>query len=118
MNYLVEIDAEGKLHWARNHQLVDTSAGRWKDSGNGRGIVPIDAPLPIESSQSLSSEQGTEDPDAAARHYAGGRKDRNWLVNAFNRAFTPSGMMDRLLRKTISKNTWIYAAVSVVPVST
>ncbi|WVF67126.1 hypothetical protein IAT40_001871 [Kwoniella sp. CBS 6097] len=40
LNYLVKVDEDGLLRWARNDELVDTAAGKWKDSGDGKGIVP------------------------------------------------------------------------------
>ncbi|WVQ94727.1 hypothetical protein IAU59_001807 [Kwoniella sp. CBS 9459] len=40
LNYLVKVDKDGLLRWARNDELVDTAAGKWKDAGGGKGIVP------------------------------------------------------------------------------
>ncbi|WVQ78707.1 hypothetical protein IAT38_000794 [Cryptococcus sp. DSM 104549] len=40
LNYLVKVDKAGLLRWARNNELVDTAAGKWKDAGDGQGIIP------------------------------------------------------------------------------
>ncbi|KAF7968214.1 hypothetical protein HWV62_31581, partial [Athelia sp. TMB] len=116
LNYLVKIDGEGKLRWAKNGEVVDTSAGRWKDAGGGQGIVPQedtdeDAPPPRSSFDCLpvtSDPNTTEEEKTAATHYAGQSKGKNKLVKILKRHFTLNGMMDRLLRMTVKKNTWIY----------
>jgi len=45
-----------------------------------------------------------------ATHYAGNRKGRFSWTRALRRVFTPTGIVERLLRKTVRKNTWIYAS--------
>nr|XP_019050292.1 IQ domain-containing calmodulin-binding protein [Kwoniella bestiolae CBS 10118]OCF29222.1 IQ domain-containing calmodulin-binding protein [Kwoniella bestiolae CBS 10118] len=42
LNYLVKVDKDGLLRWARNNEPVDTAAGKWKDAGEGNGIIPED----------------------------------------------------------------------------
>jgi hypothetical protein len=119
LNYLVHIDDQGRLHWARNDELVDTSAGHWKDAGAERGIVPIDAEdLPnvrqavaSGSSGSLSSGELSAE-DRAATHYVGAPKGSNKLSRTIHRNLTLKGLFDKLLRKTLRHNTWIYVAVS------
>lgn len=120
LNYLVKIDAEGKLRWHRTGQLVDSTAGRWKDSGNGGGIVPLLGPdhqnLERRTSfASLSSVSSANDPaydeDAAAMHYASNSKHKNWFTSTVKRNLTMKGVGERLLRKTVRRNTWIYVAV-------
>lgn len=126
LNYLVTIDSEGRLRWARNGQLVDTTAGRWKDAGEGKGIVPFDDPTPgitavprhsfaaapsSSSSSSSSSLSGQEED--AMMHYVGLQKQsRNPVKRVLQKNFTLRGLLDRLLRKTIKRNTWIYVSVS------
>ncbi|KAG0708772.1 hypothetical protein DFH29DRAFT_794560, partial [Suillus ampliporus] len=118
INYLVSIDDEGKLRWARNNVLIDTAEGKWQDRGEGRGIIPQDStraypPIPPrrDSFGSLSSTSVGSRQEHEATHYAGSQKGRTRLGRAIRRHFTMKGMMDRLLRKTVSKNTWIYVAV-------
>ncbi|KAI0721372.1 hypothetical protein C8T65DRAFT_566375, partial [Cerioporus squamosus] len=125
LNYLVTIDSEGKLRWARNGQLVDTTAGRWKDAGGGKGIVPFDEPTPgtstsvtrhsfapssPSSSGSSASSLSGEDENAMM-HYVGLQKQsRNPVKRVLQKNFTIRGLLDRLLRKTIKRNTWIYVS--------
>ncbi|TFL06704.1 hypothetical protein BDV98DRAFT_499205, partial [Pterulicium gracile] len=119
LNYLVKIGKDGKLLWAKNNQPVDTSSGRWKDSGDGRGILPEtaqdrpervrrDSFETVSSFGSLDSEQENQ-----AWHYADdsdGTKKHSFL----RRYFTLSGLTNRLLKKTVSRNTWIYVTVSAI----
>ncbi|KAI0361321.1 hypothetical protein OH77DRAFT_1390395, partial [Trametes cingulata] len=128
LNYLVTIDNDGKLRWARNGQLVDTTAGRWKDAGGGRGIVPYDepggdseprdsfsAPSPSSSSNSSSSSSSSisRDADAEMMHYVGlQRQPKNPVKRVLWKNFTLRGLFDKMLRKTIKRNTWIYVSVS------
>lgn len=123
LNYLVKIDSEGKLRWERTGQLVDTTAGHWKDAGYGRGIVPEEHPnrpnlrprTSFGSSGSLSSisvaPSGSMDGSGAVTHYASDTKSGNWLQRAAKRNLTPKGLMDKLLKKTVKRNTWIYVSV-------
>ncbi|KAF7347907.1 hypothetical protein MVEN_01548600 [Mycena venus] len=116
LNYLVEIDSDGRLRWARNHELVDTTAGRWKDSENGNGIIADDVSLrqaivrgpSLEGSESVSSRDSVA-LETAATHYAGPR-GKYRLTREFRKRFTLRGIVDRMLRKTVKRNTWIYVS--------
>ncbi|KAJ6509449.1 hypothetical protein C8R47DRAFT_965570, partial [Mycena vitilis] len=114
LNYLVEIDSQGRLRWARNHDLVDTTAGRWKDSGDGTGIVPdeetFQALIRGQSIESTSTRDSSA-LDDAAMHYTGPPRGKYWLTRALRKRFTLHGIVDRLLRKTVRKGTWVYVAV-------
>ncbi|KAJ6519734.1 hypothetical protein C8R45DRAFT_952525 [Mycena sanguinolenta] len=116
LNYLVEIDPEGRLRWARNHELVDTTAGRWKDSENGQGIIPdqvsLREALVRGSSAESTSTRDSAALDNAATHYAGPQRGKHKLTREFRKRFTLRGIMDRLLRKTVKRNTWIYVSHS------
>jgi hypothetical protein len=112
LNYLVKIDADGRLLWAKNNQPVDTTSGRWKDAGNGAGIVPQDLPTippkkPRRPASPVSSEQ-----ENAATHYAGRTLGKFRWTRYLRRHITPRGVMQRLLKKTVRRNTWIYVSVS------
>lgn len=116
LNYLVQIDSEGKVRWAKNGRLVDTTAGRWKDAGVGRGIVPLTHPEPTAlqrrdsfDSASAASSSSNDDANQAMHYYAGGNMSKN-PVKRFLWNLTLRGIMDRLLRKTIKRNTWIYVS--------
>lgn len=111
LNYLVEIDQEGKLRWARNHQFVDTSAGHWKEAGEGLGIVADELPggvVPTTRRDSGSSSVQSSDP----QHYAEPIAGKYRITRLFRKYFTIRGVVNRLLRKTVRRNTWIYVSVS------
>jgi hypothetical protein len=120
LNYLVRIDTDGKIRWDRNGQYVDTHPGRWRDAGEGKGIVPIDednTPLaPPESGRTRSdssSSSSSEEEVQAARHYQGiSKQNLNIFQRIWKEKFTSNGLMERLLRKTVQKNTWVYVSVS------
>lgn len=128
LNYLIKFDSLGKLRWARNNDLVDTTAERWKDSGNGGGIVPEDLPddrrTPMQlrgSFESLAQDEDNSSEDDssgnssresnAAMHYLGPPKGKSKWAKVFYRYFTLRGVTNRLLRKTVRRNTWIYITV-------
>ncbi|KAF9471064.1 hypothetical protein BDN70DRAFT_820504, partial [Pholiota conissans] len=116
LNYLVKINDVGKLYWAKNNQLVDTTAGNWKDAGNGRGIIPENMPSvglwfgkrSNGNAVPRDSDADSDDQRHAATHYAGMPKGKYKWSRCLRRHFTPRGMMQRLLRKTVKRNTWIY----------
>ncbi|KAF9568482.1 hypothetical protein CPC08DRAFT_679488, partial [Agrocybe pediades] len=119
LNYLVKIGEDGKLYWEKNNQPVDTTAGDWKDAGDGQGIVPETMPMPFGHGKLQSLRQATglqpvdsKDQENAATHYAGHSQQggHSWS-RSIRRSFTMRGVMDRLLRKTVKRNTWIYVAV-------
>ena len=122
----MQIDSEGKLRWARNGELVDTTSGRWKDTGTGEGIVPLNQPSPTGTPQqrhsfvapsrssSSSSSLSGEDLEQVMHYYDGQYISRSPWKRALWRNFTLKGLLDRLLRKTVKRNTWIYVSVSAV----
>ncbi|KAG1784044.1 hypothetical protein EV702DRAFT_940949, partial [Suillus placidus] len=57
-------------------------------------------------STSFGSRQRTQ-----ATHYAESKKGRTRLGRAIRWYFTLKGRMDKLLRKTVRVNTWIYVSV-------
>lgn len=121
LNYLVQIDNEGKLRWAKSGELVDTTVGRWKDAGQGRGIVSVDREnengrLHHRTSFEIATPNSHHThPDTTLHYYLPqepsppGSRIRRWLW----RNFTPRGLLERLLRATLQKNTWIYVSVRV-----
>ncbi|KAJ3721494.1 hypothetical protein F5878DRAFT_648982 [Lentinula raphanica] len=113
LNYLVKIDSDGKLRWARNNELVDTTAGRWKDSGNGGGIVPEDMPAqPVQrrgSFESVAASSSSVQSDAVI-HYLEPPKGKSHWSKLFYRYFTVRGVTNRLLRTSLKRNTWLYTS--------
>lgn len=114
LNYLVNIDSEGKLRWARNDELVDTAAGRWKDKGMGDGVIPEDHEPTKLTKRQTSFESVVE--EAVATHYAGEPKGKHSWTRYLRKYLTTPGITERLLRKTVRKNTWMYVSVSHVDV--
>lgn len=126
LNYLVKVDKDGLLRWMRNDELVDTAAGRWKDSGDGQGIVPDEdfdgtaaesalykpgrpaslsssaSSSSASSSSSLSYSQVSDMDDNEDTHYVGLDKagEKNWLQRKA-KEITPSGIRQQILRKTV-----------------
>ncbi|GJE85711.1 IQ domain-containing protein [Phanerochaete sordida] len=117
LNYLVQIDSEGKLRWARTGELVDTTPGRWKDGGHGRGIVSIPEGENVAADQDSDTRPRTPASQHAGEdmtfHYylpAEPSKMSNRVKRWLWRNFTPRGLLERLLRATIQKDTWIYVS--------
>jgi hypothetical protein len=86
---------------------VDTRAGRWKDAGEGKGIIPIKQDMGDDdasddgyvseagSSSLYSAGSGLQD-DAAVRS----NDDQSWLKRK-KKAVTPGGIKADLMKKTI-----------------
>lgn len=105
---------------------MDTTAGRWKDAGGGNGIVPFDEPSraspklrqrtsftePVGSHPTPPSASSAGINTSPAVHYYTGKQlSSNPIKRVLWRNFTLRGLLDRLLRKTIKRNTWIYVSV-------
>jgi len=126
--YLVSVDDEGRLCWAKNGARIDTTE-KWKDSVHG--IVPADdtstpayQPRPddtgtrllgdsfsaSDSPSSSSSDSSTDSETAAqATHYATPALDSAKGVKKIKHV-TVATLFDKLLRKSVRKNTWIFVA--------
>lgn len=116
----MQIDNDGKLRWAKSGQVVDTTVGRWKDAGRGQGIVPFDRPSHeiLRHRTSFEVPAKTRSPsrevqqNAQMHYYLGPRPTGNRIKTWLWRNATPRGLLERLLRNTLQKNTWIYVSVS------
>ena len=129
-NYIVDVK-DGRLVFRRNGKYVDTTKNRWRDLGNGNGIVELGEEEKAElrrqreeraarrghklrdddtsSSSSSSDDAGLdseeeEDAKQRARHYGGDESQPKKGL----KSFTPAGFWEKLLRKTVADNTWIY----------
>jgi D-hexose-6-phosphate mutarotase len=129
-NYIVDVK-DGRLVFRRNGKYVDTTKNRWRDLGNGNGIVELGEEEKAElrrqreeraarrghklrdddssSSSSSSDDDGLdseeeEDAKQRARHYGGNESQPKKGL----KSFTPAGFWEKLLRKTVADNTWIY----------
>ncbi|PHH82624.1 hypothetical protein CDD82_5350 [Ophiocordyceps australis] len=117
--YLVKIDKDGCLCWAKNDEPIDTTV-QYRDSTHG--IVPADDPTPAHrqtaqetekseprlsrklSSLSLSSAESRREADRAAKYadppeYQGMHKVTH---------ISASTIFNKLLRKSVRTNTWIF----------
>ncbi|KAK5632648.1 hypothetical protein RRF57_008362 [Xylaria bambusicola] len=130
-HYLVKVDNEGRLVWAKNGIRIDTTE-EWKDSIHG--IVPADDPTPAfspdverhaqarahnspdhprdrsnSSSGSSPSSRENELEAARAAKYANADLDKAKGVKKFTHV-SAATIFNRLLRKSVRKNTWIFVA--------
>lgn len=120
MAYLVKVDSDGRLCWAKNGQRIDTTT-EYADSKHG--IVPATHPDAItdqhqlrrastasSSSTSTSYTMSTSSADSIdARRYANPEPKHG---NPFRKHIrvSPGTIFNHLLRKTVRKNTWIFVA--------
>ncbi|KAK7431179.1 hypothetical protein QQZ08_002219 [Neonectria magnoliae] len=117
-HYLVSVDAEGRLCWAKNGQRIDTTEN-YKDSIHG--VVPLDDPTPmfnpaaapaergsLDSSSSNSTLESRREADRAAK-YATPEFDNSGSFKKVTH-ISASTVFNKLLRKSVKKNTWIFVA--------
>ncbi|KAG6080663.1 hypothetical protein E4U30_000542 [Claviceps sp. LM220 group G6] len=120
--YLVRVDEEGRLCWAKTGARIDTTE-EFKDSVHG--IVPVNDPTPAfrpgevaqhghvidndsDSSDSDSSAESKREADRAAK-YADPNFDKSKGVKKVTH-ISASTIFNQLLRKSVKKNTWIFVA--------
>ncbi|KAH8163124.1 hypothetical protein CIB48_g5129 [Xylaria polymorpha] len=129
-HYLVKIDTNGRLVWAKNGIHIDTTE-EWKDSIHG--IVPVDDPTPAfspeveshmrdkphdsdchrhpghSSTSSSNSSRESELEAARAAKYANTDLDKAKGVKKIKHV-SAATIFNKLLRKSVRKNTWIFVA--------
>jgi hypothetical protein len=118
MDYLVKIDKEGRLCWAKNGARIDTTE-KYKDSIHG--IVPAEdttpayAPARAEASQddnvssTSSSSDDTDNESVRAIKYATPQFDNAKGVKKVKHV-SAATIFNKLLRGSVKKNTWIFVA--------
>ncbi|EKD18203.1 IQ calmodulin-binding motif protein [Drepanopeziza brunnea f. sp. 'multigermtubi' MB_m1] len=117
LDYLVKIDKEGRLCWAKNGARIDTTE-EYKDSMNG--IVPATENAPVfrpadafnsfQDHPSLSSStESEEEIDKRADRYATPEVDKAKGVKKVSR-ISAATIVDKLLRGSVKNNTWIFVA--------
>lgn len=126
LNYLVKIDKEGRLVWAKNGARIDTTE-KYKDSIHG--IVPATDPTPPyiepeaeaatgsqnressvdEATDSSTSERSGSHESARAGKYANPELDGTQGMKKVKHV-SASTIFNKLLRSTMKKNTWIFVA--------
>ncbi|KAI4948678.1 hypothetical protein J4E86_008026 [Alternaria arbusti] len=125
-NYLVTIDDEGRLCWAKNGERLNTTTD-YKDSVNG--IVPVDDDTPaygpkakLHSGQSktlrrssmisVSSSSSISESDAEAEeaeHYVNEDLDKAKGVSKLKHV-SAATILNHLLRSSVKPNSWIFVA--------
>lgn len=120
--YLVKIDDQGRLRWAKNGARIDTTV-KYKDSIHG--IVPSDDPTPPynsetqprppsstslarSSSPSLSSIDSKRAADRAAKYADPGADEQTAYKKV--RHISVSTVWNKLLRRSVRDGTWIFVA--------
>lgn len=119
-HYLVMVDNKGRLCWAKNGAPIDTTEA-YKDSIHG--IVPSDDPTPpfdpttqldsprlgaASDSASVSSLESEREADRAAKYANPGLEESQGMKKVTH--ISASTIFNRLLRKSVKKNTWIFVA--------
>lgn len=122
LDYLVKIDKEGRLCWAKNGIRIDTTE-KYKDSIHG--IVPSTDETPAyaprreeaATSSDSSSESGdsehhgheADDESARADKYATPKFDKSRGIKKVKHV-SAATIFNKLLRGSVKKNTWIFVA--------
>ncbi|KAF4538442.1 IQ motif EF-hand binding site [Lasiodiplodia theobromae] len=114
-NYLVKIDKEGRLCWAKNGERITTST-QFKDSVNG--IVPNDDGTPAynrssassnSSSSSASSVLSSGSVDPEAEHYVNHDLEQAKGMKKIKHV-SAAAVLNHLLRRSVKPNSWIFVA--------
>lgn len=129
LNYLVKVDKEGRLCWAKNGDRINTTT-EYKDSVNG--IVPVDDDTPAygpngrllhdgqsktfrhsrsSSTSSNSSSDSGEHSDVEGEHYVNEDLDR---AKGFSKIkhVSAATILNHLLRSSVKPNSWIFVSHS------
>lgn len=118
VNYLVQIDQEGRLCWAKNGERISTSR-EWRDSVNG--IVPRDDTSPTwKHGREIDPESDSSDSASTSSMSAASaaEKEQHYTNDEFKRArglkklqkVSAAVILNQLLQKTVKPGTWIYVA--------
>ena len=139
--YLVTVDHDGRLCWAKNGARIDTSE-RFRDSIHG--IVPVDDPTPPYapvsddqsslpalastaggppsslsrqstsfsslSSSAYSASSSLDSAQAARYTEPADRADPPAGLRRISHHLSATGILNKMLRKTVRRNTWIFVA--------
>jgi hypothetical protein len=114
-SYLVRVDSEGKLCWAKNGERISTTT-QYKDSIEG--IVLENSRTPTWSSKeantrpltaSTEESASTDWDDVEGHHYVNEELQKAKGFRKFTKV-SPSVILNQLLIKTVKPNTWIFVA--------
>ena len=128
MDYLVQIDNEGKLCWKRNGAKIDTSE-EWRDSIHG--IVPKGDATPIYEAEDLAAPEAEKERAENLLHHEASSDEEvdkeeteEESVQRYADSVTntkgprkilhvsPATILNSLMRKSVKKNTWIFVCTS------
>jgi hypothetical protein len=91
--------------------------GKWRDAGPDQGIVrDNDQQNTVETGSVSSASVSAGSIDSAdgnnVTHYTDDHHNkRPGFIETIKAHFTSHGVMEKLLKRTIRKNTWIYVSV-------
>lgn len=124
MAYLVKIDKEGRLRWAKNNVRIDTTV-KYKDSIHG--IVPVEDSSPpyvppdeeiARDSQECETTTGSDETGESVT--ISSHEDKSTHSGKYDtleahrmkktKSVSASTILDKLLRGSVRKNTWIFVA--------
>lgn len=127
LNYMVKVDEEGRLCWAKNGERISTTI-EYKDSVNG--IVPVDDDSPAfgpngqlihdgqsknlkdrrrSSLYSISSDSGSEHSDVEGEHYV--NEDLKSAKGVSKIKYVSAAtILNHLLRSSVKPNSWIFVS--------
>lgn len=125
LHYLVKIDQEGRLCWAKNGERINTTTA-YKDSM--KGIVPVDDDTPtfgpngqIQGGQTKVSRRGStssssstssgEHSDVEGEHYVNQDLDNAKGLNKI-RHVSAAAVLNHLLRSSVKPNSWIFVSTA------
>lgn len=126
LQYLIKIDKQGRLRYAKNNELVNTNA-QFRDSL--RGIVPINDPTPafredirfpnkqplttthtsISDSDSSLSDADSDAASADGAHYVNHDLDQAHGLQKVQYV-SAAALLNHLLKSTTKPHTWIFVA--------
>ena len=111
--YLVRIDEHGLLHWAKNDELIDTTT-EYKDSLDGIVKATDQSARPVPAGEEALIQNGSESDSSSTSGSSAvsGTERADRYVNdkpGIKKIFliSPQAVMNRLLRKTTRKNTYL-----------
>lgn len=120
LQYLVNVDEDGKLRWAKNGEKVWTKDALYKDSMNG--IVPIDDPSPnfhynvrpegAESESPSSSDVNDSDEDDADHRYVNEESHEAQGASKIKEV-SAAALFNHLIREHVKKgHKWIFVSLA------
>lgn len=124
LQYLVKIDEQGRLCWAKNGERISTNDELYRDSM--KGIVPINDPAPRFRSYDQSGGENVENPpesdddesededdrEEEAEHYANPGIDEAKGLKKLTQV-SPAVIFNQLIRTSVKKgNKWIFVGLA------